>query len=692
MLTPLSEKNSCSLRSKISVRAWNFYVSIVDRIVVKPSSRKILRSFVISSLLGTIFLFHGCLSLIDGIIMPPQAFIDQEFVIVVDGSVIGHGGGMAGLVVQVPESFDFKGASYVTSSARRGLRRNGNIAARYKAEKGHVVIALGDSITSTRETDADVRVMLHFTPKEAGTFTFKFMTGVVREQNKRLVWRSTDPEDIRDFAELLDERLMRSLQVVYAERNGTAAIELAAARQYLVCPDSGLFRLPLNRDFCIETWCATTSTDAPLLSSRPDDFNSAFPFELRINPFGEAGVSCADGHHIWSSGRGPFIADGMWHHLAVSWCSDSLRFLLFVDGRLEGTLDVPPEMRRIEARQLLFGTNIPRTQFVHAAFDEFRLWETCRNQQEVSYYRDLALSGYETNLYVLFSFDNSSEGRIIGQSQLDSLWLSAYNRPRLVVSTTPLRIELLAFNAVLERDSVFMSWETYDESKVRGYEVEKRMESGRYAVLEHVEPLRTVERHQNYSVIDVWRGREIAYYRLRKINSDGTVLFSDEVPIGTETILNFILEDNVPNPFVEVTEIRYTLTKRTRVDLSVYDIMGSEIVALVAERQEAGTYVVSFDGRDLPGGMYFYKMRTSTGSQTKKCILPSDSDGDPLLRSNPDCALFLLKNSLTFVTPLVNLSFIFERHHGYLRRCSKKSLGKGSPLSVNFIPSDGAFS
>lgn len=553
--------------------------------------------------------------------MPAEVYIDQAFTVVVDGSIVGRGGGMAGLVVQVPESFEFQGASYVTESAHRVPRRNANIAARYKAEAGYVIVALGDSIPSSRDTDANVRVMLRFTPKEAGTFTFKFMTGVVELQNNRLVWRSTDPTDTRDFSELSDERLQRSVQVISAERNGTAAIELASNRQYLVCPDSGLFRLPLSRDFSIETWCSTTSLDAPLLSSRPDDFHTAYPFELRVNSWGEAQIRCADGHRSWSSGRGPFIADGIWHHLAVSWCSDSLRFLLFIDGLPSDTLTVPPAMRRIEAEQLLFGTNIPRTQFAHASFDEFRLWETCRNEQEVAYYRDLSLSGYETNLYVLFSFENSSEGRILGQSQLDSLWLSAYNRPRLVVSTTPLRVELLSFNAMLEDDSVRMSWETYDESKVRGYEVEKRMESGRYAVLQHVEPLRTVERHQNYSVTDLWGGREIAYYRLRKINSDGTVLFSDEVPIGTETILNFVLEDNVPNPFVETTEIRYTLTKKARVDLSVYDIMGSEITVLIADRQEAGSYVVSFDGRDLPGGMYFYKMRTSAGSQTKKMYL-----------------------------------------------------------------------
>jgi hypothetical protein len=584
-------------------------------------SPRIFRFLLISSLLGTIFLFQGCLSLIDRITMPSKAYLEQEFVVAVDGSIVGHGGGMVGLVVQVPESFELTGASYVTASGRRVLRRNGNVAARYRAEEGHVVIVVADSIPTTRDTDADIRVLLRFVPKEAGTFTFKFATGVAVTQNDRLLWRTTDPADLRDFSDTLDGRVQRTIQIIHAERNGTAAIELAGNRQHLLCPDSGLFRLPLDRDFTIETWCATTAVDAPLVSARPDDFNSAYPFELRVSARGEAEVRCADGRRSWTSGQGAFIADGIWHHLAVSWCADSLRFMLFIDGKTADTLVVPPRMRGLMAQQLLIGTNIPRTQFVRASFDEFRLWETCRNEQEVAYYRDLALSGFETNLYVLFSFDNADGGRILGQSQIDSLWLYAYNNPRLVVSTTPLRIELLAFSAALDEDSVRMSWETYDESKVRGYEVEKRSESGRYAVFAQLEPLRTVERHQAYAITDFWGGREIAYYRLRKLNTDGTVLFSAEVPIGTESILNFVLEDNVPNPFTETTQIRYTLSKRTRVDLSVYDIMGTEIAVLVGERQEAGTYAVSFNAGDLPGGMYFYKMRTNTGSQTKKMYL-----------------------------------------------------------------------
>ncbi len=576
---------------------------------------------MLSSLLGAIVFLPGCLSLIATVRVPADVPLDHEFSVVVDGSVVGHGGGIAALVVQYPEEFELVGAYYAGDMAKRALRRHTIIGKRFKAEAGQVVAALADSLPPSRFNDAALRVFLRFVPKKTGSFTLKFACGVVAEDRGRLAWKTTDPTGILDFADIADERYTRPVRVLYPERNGTASIALSGKREYLLFPDSGLFQLSLSRDFSVESWCRTVSTEVPLLSTRSDDFHGAHPFDLSVNAWGEAELRCADGRRTYRSGRGTFIADGIWHHLAASYCADSLRYELFIDGVPADTLYLPASMREVTAGELLLGTTRARRQFAEAEFDELRLWENCRNEQEVDYYKDLPLSGYESNLYALFSFDAGSDGMIPGLSQIEGLVAYAYNRPRLVVSTTPLRLELLAFNAAMMDDSVRMNWETYDESKVRIYEVEKRTESGRYSVFQQIQPERNPSRHQVYMVADSWDGKMIAYYRLRKINMDGTVIFSAETPIGTESLLNFTLEDNSPNPFTDSTVIGYTISKRTRVDLAVYDMMGREVSVLVAERQEPGTHSATFVAGDLPGGMYFYKMRTGSGSQTKKMYL-----------------------------------------------------------------------
>ena len=587
-----------------------------------PARFSTIRLFLsVSPLLGAILLFSSCLALIETVQIPGEVAVNETFTVAVDGSLIGHGGGMAGLVMHVPESFELENAVLVTASARRILQRSEGIARRYSAMPGYRVYAVTDSIRYSRETDASLRVLLRFTPRETGSFRTMFAAGIVEEHSGQLRWKATDPADARDFAALDSTDRSFELRVVHPERNGTGALSLAGRRQHLVFPDSDLTAIDLRRDFTVESWCRTFGTDFPLLSTRSDDYATAFPLELQVSEYGEAEILCADGSRVFRSGRSPFIADGKWHHLAVSYCRDSLRYMLCIDGRAADTLQLPPSMRSVVADRLLLGSNRALTRFARAEFDELRFWETCRNEQEIAYYRDLALSGYETSLSVLFSFDSGSEGRIPGNAQGDSLSLLAYNLPRLVVSTAPLRIERLAFNARLIDDTVQMSWETFDETRVQVYEVEKRTESGRYRVYREIEPLRAAERHQEYLVTDDWSGREVVYYRLRKVTTDGTVLFSEEVPIGLEAILNFSLEDNVPNPFTESTEIRYTLARRTHVELTVYDMSGREVAELVDARQDSGGYSVRFEAADLPGGMYFYKMKTGAGSLTKKMYL-----------------------------------------------------------------------
>lgn len=74
-----------------------------------------------------------------------------------------------------------------------------------------------------------------------------------------------------------------------------------------------------------------------------------------------------------------------------------------------------------------------------------------------------------------------------------------------------------------------------------------------------------------------------------------------------------------PNPTSGVTTINYTLPENSRVTVNLYDATGRMIRNLVPSiDQQAGHHEVmwngtAIDGRDLPSGVYFYRVRTSTG-------------------------------------------------------------------------------
>ncbi|MBN1633104.1 MAG: T9SS type A sorting domain-containing protein [Ignavibacteria bacterium] len=95
--------------------------------------------------------------------------------------------------------------------------------------------------------------------------------------------------------------------------------------------------------------------------------------------------------------------------------------------------------------------------------------------------------------------------------------------------------------------------------------------------------------------------------------------------IGSEIPAEFELKQNYPNPFNSITNIKFQIPNvgqsSQTVTIKVFDISGKEVVTLVNEKLNPGTYEVKFDSGNLPSGIYFYRMETEKFSETKKLIL-----------------------------------------------------------------------
>ncbi|MBX7045630.1 MAG: T9SS type A sorting domain-containing protein [Ignavibacteria bacterium] len=90
--------------------------------------------------------------------------------------------------------------------------------------------------------------------------------------------------------------------------------------------------------------------------------------------------------------------------------------------------------------------------------------------------------------------------------------------------------------------------------------------------------------------------------------------------LSTEIPENFLLKQNYPNPFNPSTNIEFNLSEKSFASLSVYDMLGREVVLLINEQLNAGYYNYSFNAENLPGGTYFYTLRTQNFSDTKKML------------------------------------------------------------------------
>jgi hypothetical protein len=107
------------------------------------------------------------------------------------------------------------------------------------------------------------------------------------------------------------------------------------------------------------------------------------------------------------------------------------------------------------------------------------------------------------------------------------------------------------------------------------------------------------------------------FYMVRALVAEGT----SGSEVHELAPLTYSLGQNYPNPFNPVTEISYSIPRAERVSLRVFNLLGQEVAVLVDGTKPAGAYKVSFDGSQLPSGVYMYRLETDSYSMSKKMVL-----------------------------------------------------------------------
>jgi photosystem II stability/assembly factor-like uncharacterized protein len=83
----------------------------------------------------------------------------------------------------------------------------------------------------------------------------------------------------------------------------------------------------------------------------------------------------------------------------------------------------------------------------------------------------------------------------------------------------------------------------------------------------------------------------------------------------------FALEQNAPNPFNPITVIEFETAFEGPVTLVLHDAGGREVLRLVDEVLPAGRRRVMVDGRDLPSGVYTYRLTSGLQAETRRMVL-----------------------------------------------------------------------
>ena len=118
---------------------------------------------------------------------------------------------------------------------------------------------------------------------------------------------------------------------------------------------------------------------------------------------------------------------------------------------------------------------------------------------------------------------------------------------------------------------------------------------------------------------------------LRSPRLERVSLNEGRIPVRIEGVESerptaYRLSQNYPNPFNPETTIRYDVAKTGAVRLSVYALTGQLVRTLVDGGRPAGSYSVTWDGRDdasrnVASGVYLCRMEAGEYGAVRKLLL-----------------------------------------------------------------------
>ncbi len=388
---------------------------------------------------------------------------------------------------------------------------------------------------------------------------------------------------------------------------------------------SDLPDLSSDASYTLEFWLKTASLGAIILSTWDGREDSSYPVELLVDGTGRLILFRGIPGEHRSMRTDEQIADGAWHHVAVTNDVTTRWSRIFIDGLAADSLFNAIPLAVQSSRSLVLSgrpteddDDDGNLRGFSGQIDEIRVWPYARDAEEIRLMMRQPVSRQASGIMVLSFDDPVEDGRMIGD---------AY-RPQRRESDLSFYEPIRDLRVQMDASSVLLEWQAPDRKTV-AFVIERSSDGTRYEDIGRVEhPTGGVGGQkiddETFMFRDNGTMMGVSFYRVRQLFQDGADRTSPAVKVGMgvdDDQATAILNGNFPNPFNPTTTITYTLREAQHVSVSVWDLSGQMIALLADESQESGEYQVVFDATDLPSGNYFVRMRTAAGVRTHQIIL-----------------------------------------------------------------------
>jgi hypothetical protein len=187
-------------------------------------------------------------------------------------------------------------------------------------------------------------------------------------------------------------------------------------------------------------------------------------------------------------------------------------------------------------------------------------------------------------------------------------------------------VELSAFFAITTENGVLLKWTTVTETNNSGFIIERSSNKAEFTEVAFVDGQGTTTNVTDYDYTDEISKPGKYSYRLKQIDFDGTITYSNVVESEVEGPQVFVLSQNYPNPFNPSTMISFSLPVDSYVTIELFNALGEKVEQITNRDYSIGNHEVNFNASKLSNGVYYYTINATgvDGSNfvsTKKMVL-----------------------------------------------------------------------
>lgn len=234
--------------------------------------------------------------------------------------------------------------------------------------------------------------------------------------------------------------------------------------------------------------------------------------------------------------------------------------------------------------------------------------------------------------------DLRTDSYVFGISDGDGSSLSAQDEARFRVHVVPgsaIPVELAGFGGRVTGDeTVRLTWSTASETNSAGFVVQRKSPGRersreRWTRLGFVDSKAqggTTSQSNSYRFTD----RDLPFvadslvYRLRQLDTDGTVHYSKPITVSRVAPGRLVLEPPFPNPAAHQITVRLAVPEQDASQparISIYDVLGRRVASAASGRVEAGRHEIRLDVGSWATGTYFLRLATERATQSRKMTI-----------------------------------------------------------------------